>query len=352
MVKLDSTITQQDDVVSDSSDDIQSFSKSVLNKLVKENIPPTPDNFEIYFNQMLDEKPENFKKQMSEFLEFDSMNSDNARISMENDIKQVFIKIKSMLQAVAVIYKNFSILKNIISKKLSEIETNTNPLAVKNLLLTLDDSITKLDVLLEKHMNILKDGYEDVIKKHRSLEGQSVYDSKFEVFNKNYFIKSIEAEIASIKKYKFSSSILMVKISDKILNKIPNLKDRESIARNAGKILVQTSRRSDIIAYCEKETFGILLKHTNLKSAIQACDRISKLLSSTVTFIDNMEIKIETEISVSSFDVSKNSNEHIDMLLDGIKECIKQNSPYFVIQPEKTEIDENKDYEDIVQKEE
>ncbi|ASM34528.1 diguanylate cyclase [Campylobacter sputorum subsp. bubulus] len=341
MVKLDNTTSKVDDDIGVESDNIHSFSKNVLDKLTKENIPPTPENFEIYFNQMLDEKPENFKKQMSEFLDFDTMDSNNARIIMENDIKQVFVKIKSMLQAVAVIYKNFSILKNIISKKLSEIETNTNPLAVKNLLLTLDDSIGKLDILLEKHMNILKDGYEEVIKKHRSLEGQSVYDSKFEVFNKNYFTKILETEIGNIRKYKFTSSMVMVKISDKILDKIPSLKEKESIVRNAGKILVQSSRRSDVIAYYEKETFAILLKHTELKSAIQACDRISKLLSSTITFINNMEINILTEISVLSLDVSKTAKENIDILLNGIKECIKENSLYFVIQPDNDNSSQN-----------
>ncbi|KAB0580751.1 diguanylate cyclase [Campylobacter sputorum] len=341
MVKLDNTTSKVDDDIGVESDNIHSFSKNVLDKLTKENIPPTPENFEIYFNQMLDEKPENFKKQMSEFLDFDTMDSNNARIIMENDIKQVFVKIKSMLQAVAVIYKNFSILKNIISKKLSEIETNTNPLAVKNLLLTLDDSIGKLDILLEKHMNILKDGYEEVIKKHRSLEGQSVYDSKFEVFNKNYFTKILETEIGNIRKYKFTSSMVMVKISDKILDKIPSLKEKESIVRNAGKILVQSSRRSDVIAYYEKETFAILLKHTELKSAIQACDSISKLLSSTITFINNMEINILTEISVLSLDVSKTAKENIDILLNGIKECIKENSLYFVIQPDNDNSSQN-----------
>lgn len=350
MVKLDNTTSKVDDDIGVESENIRSFSKNVLDKLAKENIPPTPENFEIYFNQMLDEKPENFKKQMSEFLDFDTMDGNNARIIMENDIKQVFVKIKSMLQAVAVIYKNFSILKNIISKKLSEIETNTNPLAVKNLLLTLDDSIGKLDILLEKHMNILKDGYEEVIKKHRSLEGQSVYDSKFEVFNKNYFTKILETEIGNIKKYKFTSSMVMVKISDKILDKIPSLKEKESIVRNAGKILVQSSRRSDVIAYYEKETFAILLKHTELKSAIQACDRISKLLSSTITFINNMEINILTEISVLSLDVSKTSKENIDISINGIKECIKTNSPYFVIQSDNNNPDQN-DEEELLEQE-
>lgn len=352
MVKLDNTTTKVDEKISGDSENIQSFSKNVLNKLAKENIPPTPENFEIYFNQMLDEKPENFKRQISELLNLDSVNSDNARISMENDIKQVFVKIKSMLQAVAVIYKNFSILKNIISKKLLEIETNTNPLAVKNLLLTLDDSISKLDVLLEKHMNILKDGYEDVIKKHRSLEGQSVYDSKFGVFNKKYFTKTLEAEIQGIKKYRFVSSILMVKISDKILAKIPNLKDRESIVKNAGKILVQSSRRSDIIAYYDQEAFAILLKHTDLKSGIQACERISKLLSSTITFINNIEIKILTEISALQLDGDKTSKENIDVLQNGIKECAKTNSPYYIIQPSKEEeTPQEDDSDDIIEKE-
>lgn len=335
MVKLDNnkTAVEVESNVGAESNDLKKFSKEVLNSLAKDDIPPLPQNFESYFVKMLDDKPLEFKNMILEMLQYEQSYESNTRILMESDIKNVFSTMKTMLQAVAAIYKNFSILKNIITKKLSELEMANNPLTIKNILIILDENISKLDTLFEKHINILKDGYDNIVKTYKNLEAQTVYDQKYEVFNKKYFLECAQNELSASQKYGFSSSIVMVKISGKTLDLLQSAQDRDSIIKNSAKILMQTSRRSDIIAYYDKEIFAIIMKHTTLENAAKACERISNLFQSTISFIDHTEVKIYTEISATSLSENQPVEEIMNSLFQGLKECKKNNDLYFIVKP-------------------
>lgn len=344
MVKLDNKKTAvevETDTLSE-GDDLKKFSKEVLNSLAKENIPPLPQNFESCFIKMLDEKSLEFKKMILEMLRYEQSYESNTRILMESDIKHVFATIKTMLQAVAAIYKNFSVLKSIITKELAELEVANNPLAVKNILIILNENVSTLDTLFEKHINILKDGYDNIIKKYKSLEAQAVYDQKYEVFNKKYFLECVQNELTASQKYGFLSSIVLVKISDKTLDLLQSAKDRDSIIKNSAKILMQTSRRSDIIAYYDQDIFAIIMKHTTLENAAKACERISNLFESTISFIDHTEVKIYTEISATSLDEEKPVEEIMNSLFHGLKECKNSEKSYFIIKPDANSKDDQK----------
>ena len=99
---------------------IFSFSQNVLNELNSDNVPTLPINYSIYFERMLDEQPEDFRQKVGETLSLYSDEIDAAidsNIRVEKEIKQSFIQIKSMLQAVALIYKNLNVMKAIVKKK-------------------------------------------------------------------------------------------------------------------------------------------------------------------------------------------------------------------------------------------
>ena len=56
-----------DDVV---TSDIEVYSKEVLNALIDDNLPPTPNNFSLYFDRLLEDKSENLRKQILSMLEY------------------------------------------------------------------------------------------------------------------------------------------------------------------------------------------------------------------------------------------------------------------------------------------
>ncbi|NLC27503.1 MAG: diguanylate cyclase, partial [Campylobacteraceae bacterium] len=54
--------------------DLEKFSHYVLKQLIDENIPPTPINFQIYFEKFLETRPLSFRKRINELLETESAN--------------------------------------------------------------------------------------------------------------------------------------------------------------------------------------------------------------------------------------------------------------------------------------
>ena len=47
------------------SSDIEIYAKEVLNALIADNLPPTPNNFSLYFDRLLEDKTEHLRKQIT-----------------------------------------------------------------------------------------------------------------------------------------------------------------------------------------------------------------------------------------------------------------------------------------------
>ena len=58
------------------SGDIEVYSKEVLNALIADNLPPTPNNFSLYFDRLLEDKSESLRKQILALLELEEANGD------------------------------------------------------------------------------------------------------------------------------------------------------------------------------------------------------------------------------------------------------------------------------------
>ena len=110
--------TETDSAKSQSSNsELEKFSLYVLKVLMDENIPPTPNNFQIYFEKLLDNKPLSFKKRISDLLEAENLNDDEHRAKMEMEVKEGFGQIKSIMKVVSTVYKNTNVMKEDSQKK-------------------------------------------------------------------------------------------------------------------------------------------------------------------------------------------------------------------------------------------
>jgi len=88
----------------------------VLNALIADNIPPTPNNFSLYFDRLLENKSENLRRQIHSILELEENNDDENTILLEQNLKQGFSSIKSILTVTANLYKNMSLMTKILIK--------------------------------------------------------------------------------------------------------------------------------------------------------------------------------------------------------------------------------------------
>ena len=310
--------------------EVESFSLFVLDSMVDENIPPTPNNFQIYFEKLLENKPLSFRKRINEYLEVDDDEANEDRAKMEREIKEGFVQIKGMVKVVSTVYKNLNILKQIVKKRSSELKINFSQLSIENTLSTLNNDLDKLTTLTAKQMEALKGYYDKTLEILKDVDEKAIFDLRYGVYNKKHFLNSLKKESDAIRQYNHKSSIVMVNIKDEVLDKIATTKEKEMLTKNIAKLLMKTSRRSDVVAHYGSGIFAILMKHTDLSSAQKACERIAELIYGTSFFIDETEIKIDIGLGIMPINPNYSIEEAIDGALDMLPKTGKDKEIYLV----------------------
>ena len=310
--------------------EVEKFSLFVLKSMVDENVPPTPNNFQIYFEKLLENKPISFRKRINVYLETDEDEANEDRAKMEREIKEGFVQIKGMVKVVSTVYKNLNILKQIVKKRSSELKVNFSQLSVENTLSTLNDDMEKLTALTAKQMEALKGYYDKTLEILKDVDEKAIFDLRYGVYNKKHFLNSLQKESDAVKQYNHKSSMVMVHIKGKVLDKIVTAREREMLTRNIAKLLMKTSRRSDVVAHYGGGIFAILMKHTDLNSAQKACERIAELIYGTSFFIDETEIKIDIELGIMPISPDYSVEESIDGALNILPKTGKDTEIYLV----------------------
>ncbi len=313
-----------------STSELEKFSATVLKVMGDENVPPTPSNFQIYFDKLLETKPAPFKKRINEFLELENTNNDENHARIEKEVKEGFAQIKNIMQVVSVLYKNLNVMQEIIKKRSTELQSNVNQLVVQNITSSLAEDLKKMFDLTTKQIEQLKEYYQKTNITLQEVESQSIFDIKFGVYNKRYLIKAINDELKLMKNYTHPTSLVLAKVKESALEQILAKKDRETILRNVARLLLKTSRRSDIVAHFGEGVFAMVLKHTDMNSAKKACDRISDLVYQTSFFVGNTEIETDIELSIVPLDTKHVTEEFLSLLLEALPQTGKKLLPYVV----------------------
>lgn len=316
-----------------SNNELEKFATLVLKVLGDENIPPTPTNFQIYFDKLLESKPAAFKKRINDFLELESTNNDENHARIEREVKEGFTQIKNIMQVVSTVYRNLNVMQEIIKKRSSQLEANTNALSIQNIISSLSEDLNKMFGLTTKQIDLLKDYYQKTTAILQEVDNQSIFDVKYGVYNRRYLLKILQDEIKLIKNYAHSSSLVLARVKESSLEKIINKKDKDTVVRNIAKLLLKTSRRSDIVAHFGDGIFAMILKHTDLTSAKKACDRISELVYQTSFFVGTGEVETDIELSIVALDTEHNAEEFITATLEELPHTGKKLVPYIVCTP-------------------
>ena len=256
---------------------IYGFSEAIIKELAEENIPSIPKNYSIFFEKILEKQPDDFKKKVGEIIKIEDeigRLEDDRQISIEREVKNSFVQIKSMLQAVALIYKNLSVLKTVVKKRLDSLDPNGNLLANQSVFNAFSDDLAKLNTLMDKHIEVIKTSYDEVGKVFKIVEEQSIYDPKFDIYNRKFFLKTLDMEVGNIQKYGYKSSLMLIKPKETSLQDIGS-KGKLAVLKNISRMLLRTSRRSDILAHYGDGCFAMLMRDTDIVGAQKACERIT-----------------------------------------------------------------------------
>ena len=303
------------------SSDIEEYSKEVLASLIKDNLPPTPNNFSLYFDRLLEDKTESFRKQISSMLELEEGNDAESTLELEHSLKQGFSSIKNILATTAHLYKNMTLMTKILDKRVKELADNNERAAVVSVASALENDVAKLNAIVKKQSVQMKTLYDETASIVKSVENETIFDNKFGVYNKRYLLSKIEKEIGLIKEFKHKSSLIMIELSRELKQSIGNEKALLLMTRTIARLLLKTSRRSDTVAHYGNGVFAMLLKHTDINSAIQASDRLCYLVSNSNFFFGDREIKLQISIGITDINLDYSVEETIVSVMNGVEKA-------------------------------
>ncbi|MBU0720713.1 GGDEF domain-containing protein [bacterium] len=322
------------------SNDIEIYSKEVLNALIADNLPPTPNNFSLYFDRLLEDKSENLRKQILSMLEFEESKDDENIIILEQTLKQGFSSVKNILSVTANLYKNISLMTKILEKRKKELSDNLEIQESINIARSLENDVLKLSTILKKQSLQMKELYDDTAKIVKTVENETIFDNQFGVYNKRYLMTKIEQELSLIKEFKHKSSLIMIELDRELKSSVKNEKAIILMTRTIARLLLKTSRRSDTVAHYGNGVFSMLLKHTDIESAKRASERLCDLVSNSNFFLADREIQLKISIGITEVATIYSVEEIIVSAMDGIKKAYANPGIDFAVSLKTQEIQE------------
>lgn len=291
--------------LNDPTSDLEIFAKEVLNALISDNLPPTPNNFALYFDRILEDKSESLRRQIGSILELEEDNHDETSIELEKTLKQGFSSVKSILQVSATLYKNISLMEKILEKRKEEMKEIPSLNGANDLISSLGGDIGKLSSILKKQVTHMKVIYDETATIVKQVENETIFDNQFGVYNKRFLITKLEQERHLIDEFKHKSSLITVRLSKSTGEKIQSEKAQHLMVRTVARLLLKTSRRSDIVAHYGEGVFAMVLKHTDIESAKRASERLFDLVSSSNFFLAEQEIQLRIAIGVAELNATQ-----------------------------------------------
>ena len=307
---------------------LENFARRVFDKLISDGVPPIPYYYKVYFFNELDNETNEFKKQVYELISVEESNDLEKDLEFERKLKSAFKYSKELLNHVAFIYKLNKKLKELLEIQIKEAAHITNNKALIKLINAFKNNLKLIDDRLSKEVEEIKKIYSKNVEVLKDIESNSIYDAKYGVYNKNYFLNEVKKELTLINKFHHRSSIIMVKIKDEIFNKLNTEKSKILINRSLAKIMLKTSRRTDVVAKFEENIFSMLLKHTDIIGAQKTVERLSDAISNASIFFEGEELELQIVAGVVELKENIEAETFIFKALNALKEAEKNNQLY------------------------
>jgi len=290
------------------------LSKQVVGRLNRDQVPPTPENYKIYFDAQLEAKPDAQKKDIGDILALEAEVDADHTATLEKDIQNAFIYIKSMTESIANAYTKINQLKKITADKAQEIQKNPSRLA----LVAYEEDLDAMGAILEKELQQIKSRYNATAGFIKNFNKNSIYDKKYGVYNKKYLMRTLDSILKSVENFDYKNTLLSIKITEDTFRNVMHQKDKTLINITLAKLLLKRSRRSDVVGHYEGGIFMIILKHTDKKQAKIAIDRINDMIESANFIMDAQDVDVKLSFGVASIDTAKSKEEILIEAIDSL----------------------------------
>ncbi|WP_297195407.1 diguanylate cyclase [uncultured Campylobacter sp.] len=314
-----------------SGGELEKFSRSVIDQLIKDNVPPIPENYKIYFIKLLHEQSTmTFRKKISEMMNFEDV-EDSKQVFIEKTVKKAFAELSLLMQDIAMVYKNTGVMEGVLQKKMSELSINSSELSIKNILSDLSVDIERFDSVLKKYSYDIKAHFENILDSCKSIEQKSDFDPTYETYNKKFLLDLIEKSKDGYAKYNYQNSLILFKIKDALLNNISEQKDRLILQKNITKTLSKLLDSGDVMAYYDNGIFAIVLRHTNMQNAQKKAETLLESAYNTTFFLGGSEIDMNLEMAVGMIKDDANTDKFIERLIRAMAKTSKDKENFAIV---------------------
>lgn len=308
---------------------LEEYGLRVVQELNANGILPTPYNYRIYFEKLLEDKTQQFKDSAFQYVEIDQR-PEEKQAALETKVLRTQSYMEGTLHQIDALLKNLRLLQNILKKHEKEVEATSNAIALQSIIVVFQKELDKLGEVAGHQLQGIKAMYEKTVASMERISDEVICDSVYGIYNKRFLEKRVAAEANSISMDGYKSALLLVRISRSLQNRISSEKTALVINRSLSKILQKVANRSDIVAYYEAGIFGVLLNHSDKEAAKRFANRLIEKVVGINIIVNDEEIPLSVCTGIVEINEFSRQKEVIKNGLDALKKASNGNLSFVV----------------------
>ena len=136
---------------------------------------------------------------------------------------------------------------------------------------------------------------------HEEIYRLTTIDGLTQVFNKRYFIETLEREIGRAQRYRRELSLIMFDIDDfKAINDSFGHLAGDYVLKQLAAVIKARIRREDILSRYGGEEFAIILPEIDAYNALQFAEKVRQMIEKAQFRFEETEIPVTVSIGVAS----------------------------------------------------
>ncbi len=328
---LDSESTPGDSVDTNAleANTLEDYGTQIVRALNTDGIAPTPYNYRIYFEKLLENKNQEFKDNATQMISSDLTPTERQAL-LEDKVLKAKNYMVNTLQQVGATYNNLQILQNILKKHESEVSAVNNTIALQNIITVFEKELNKLGETTKAQLQNIKDSYDRSIQAIESIGKNIICDDKYGFYNRNFLDIRIASELESIYRDNYSSSLILIQITKNLALRINSDKNTMLVNRAISKILQKVVNKSDVLSHCGSGIFGVLLSHSNKDSAKRFANRLIEKVAMANIFLGEEEVHLSVCTGIVEINANSKNKDIFKNALEALKKASNSNVSFVV----------------------
>lgn len=308
---------------------INEYALEVVKTMTDSGIYPNPQNFAIYFEKLLEDKPAEFRESALQQLQNDPTSVER-QLALESKIVKIKKSIANIITRFNVMCENLETFQDIVDKHSHEVSVTSSAQAAQNIMMIFSKELEKIDEISKKQLQEIKDSCVRANQEISSLDDNIVLNDKYHIYNQRFLESKVTLEIQKMQGNTYKSSFMLIKTAKHLEKKVTNEKDAFIVNRSIVKILQKQISKSYTLAYCGNGIFGILLSHSNKDSTKRFANKISERVAQTDIFLDDKELSLSICSGIVEITSENKPKDIFKNASEALKKAVNLNASFVV----------------------